>query len=311
MIVGVDGQDGQLLSKHLKTSGHTVIGIGRRPAESDVARNWLDSYHHVDVGTHMAEYGTMLDAIQPSAIFYAAAVHGPSGTELEGKWQKLQETTIIGLHQTLEFARSNKKTRVINFSSSRVFGDSMCGELNENTLRKPSDIYGVVKNSADDLVQFYHAYHAIQATSLIFFNHESNLRNRAYFSSKLVQSLRAIQLNKKSAANFVTLDFWTDWGLADEYMKITATVFEQFRRPHYVFATGKTCHAHNLIVELCHELSIDERLIVGPHFARSDKPAMTLSPPWTAQPEALLADTHSAPCVTGKDVFLALLAQAI
>lgn len=309
MIIGACGQDGQLLAKHLRSRGHTVIGIGRRPIGRDVSRNWIDSYHCIDVAAQPFEYASLLEAVHPAAIFYTAAIHGPSGTELESRWRELQGTTILGLHQTLEFARVNRSTRVINFSSSRVFGRSFQGNISENTPRKPVDIYGLAKTNADSLVEFYRQYHDVLATSLIFFNHESNLRGSNYFSTKVIQNLKAIHAGGRPQADLATLDFWADWGLADEYMKIVATVFEGFRRPNYIFATGKTCYGYGLIIELCHHLGIDERLMMKAHLADRGNPTTSPSPPWTAEPKALADDTQVFPRVTGKDVFLSLLAE--
>jgi len=309
LIVGINGQDGQLIAQHLARLGHRITGIGRQPQAVESIASSLEHYCAMEVGQHSDQYSRLLDQVKPSVIFYLAAVHGSSGTQLEDTWEALQATSILGLTHSLEFARVNQGVQVINFSSSRVFGNHHDQKISEETLRHPEDLYGVVKNNADALVNFYHRTHQVMATSLILFNHESKLRGPDFFSRKLVEEFHSLSNAGKSIHNFTTLDFWKDWGLADEYMEIIACNFQRFRRPSYILATGQTIHTCQLISEICEEIGLDENAIVGPLKSRPQAPLITASPPWTAAPVAFSKDTGSTPKIWGKDVFLRLLEQ--
>ena len=309
LIVGVNGQDGQLIAEHLARLGHRITGIGRQPRAAEAIANWLEGYSAMEVGQRSHEYSQLLERVKPSAVFYLAAVHGSSGTQLEDAWEALQTTSILGLNHSLEYARLNEGVRVINFSSSRVFGRYHDKFLSEGTLRHPDDLYGVVKNNADGLVNFYHSVHQVKATSLILFNHESRLRGADFFSKKLVEEIHSLSNGGRSIHNFMTLDFWKDWGLADEYMKIIAHGFQRLERPSYIVATGHTIHTCQLISDICREIGIDDSAFFGCEKSASRRSSVGAPPPWTASPAALLEDTGSAPQIWGKEVFLSLLEQ--
>lgn len=309
LIVGVNGQDGQLLARHLARLGHSVTGIGRQRQAAPLKMDCLVQYHATTVGRNAREYSQLLNDLKPSAVFYLAAVHGPSGTQLENDWEALQSTSILGLHHTLEYARQAGGVQVVNFSSSRVFGRNLNYLVTEDTARQPDDLYGVVKNNADALVEFYSRIHNVRATSLLLFNHESNLRGPEFFSRKLIQQIWSLSKGACLQNRFATFDFWRDWGLADEYMEVVANSFQLFKQPRYILATGQTVYTRQMVADICEEIGVDKSAILELSWDASPAGAAEGPPPWTASPTALLQDTGFAPQIYGKEVFLHLLRE--
>src|SRR5262249_30977052 len=73
VILGCDGQDGRLLSAHLKGKGYRTLGIGRGTARAD----GIDWSRPVDI-TRADEVEALVSTVRPDAICHLAAIHHSS-----------------------------------------------------------------------------------------------------------------------------------------------------------------------------------------------------------------------------------------
>ncbi len=99
----------------------------------------------------------ILNLHKPIAIFnLAAETHVDRSIDSPSEFIK---SNIVGVFNLLEvfreFAKKNKKTKLIHISTDEVYGDVLNGRSKENDTYKPSSPYAASKASSDHLVYSY------------------------------------------------------------------------------------------------------------------------------------------------------------
>jgi GDPmannose 4,6-dehydratase len=250
VVLGCNGQDGTFLCRRLLRAGKGyVVGVGRqeRPRESyDPSRF---RYFSINLTGQSNALREVLTVARPQRIFHVAAVHASAGSAAyETVFESMLAVNVRSLHTVLEYLRtSDPAARLVYASSSKVFGVPPPVVVNERSPRVGACLYGITKNVAGDLIQYYRKAHGVLVSQLFLFNHESELRPMGFFIPKLVQCLRAADRRESTRHYFHTLQFYCDWGSADEYMGIMLEVIESAVGQDFVLATGRTVHARALV----------------------------------------------------------------
>jgi GDP-D-mannose dehydratase len=122
-----------------------------------------------------------------------------------------------------------------------------------------SCLYAVSKITAGNLIDYYRKKHHNKASIYYLFNHESKLRNKDYFISKIVNTLKNALEDSLYRAEFQTLNFYCDWGCAIEYMKLMYDASVLDSGHDLIIASGKTTYARRLVEELFEIKGLDYR----------------------------------------------------
>ena len=253
LVLGAAGQDGRLLTAILRGRGHEVIGIARRPIEHEPEIVIGDLRDGEELTRH-------LDRVRPDVIFHLAAVHGSAGTGYETVWRDMLAVNVGSVHAVLEHLRTrDPQARLVYASSAKVFRQPFSGRIDETSPLAPACLYGIAKMTAGQAIQFYRRKHGLKAGSLYLFNHESPLRPAEFFIPKLVAVLAGAIADRSHVGRVQTLEFWTDWGSASEYMEIAAELGEGEVAEDYVLGTGWCIHARALAEGLFRRFDLDYR----------------------------------------------------
>ena len=253
LVLGVNGQDGSYLAEVLLARGDQVIGVARQ-AES----RWVDPAHFryvpLDAGDESA-LDALLAETMPDRIFHMAAVHGSSGHTYETTWRQALNVNVGAVHTCLEHLRRRAPAaRLFYPSSLKVFGDPPPAVIDEQTPLVSSCLYSITKNAATELIRQYRARHGVWACVGYDFNHDSPRRPDSYFLPRLVAQLVGAARGEPDAPRVATLDFWCDWGSAQEFMEITADLISLDRPRDVVIATGRPVYAADLAAQLADEI---------------------------------------------------------
>lgn len=307
LVVGVNGQDGSYLAERLAHNQWRVVGTGRQGQPRAEVAGRLAHYSPLDL-TDTAAFQRLLEAQQPDAIFFAAAVHGAAGYDYESVWLSAHQVNTLALHAALEHARIRKGSpagpvQVVYFGSAKMFGELAGRSVHEGAARVSSCIYSITKNAGADLVQYYRAAHGVSAGVVWLFNHESIRRPPQFFAMQVVQALARSLQDKRHAVTLNTLDFWCDWGHAQEYMALVADHCDALRGHDVVLATGRTVWARDVVTELFawHGLS------VGDHIRTTTRRDKLLSTQWQADTARLQRLAGTRPTLWGVEVFQEIL----
>ncbi len=253
MVLGCNGQDGTFLCRRLVAAKcGRIVGVGiETTPRFDYDPNWF-RYVSLDLAGSSAELRFLLEDVRPERVFHVAAVHASAEfSQYEPVFEPMLAVNVRSVYTILEHIRTvDASARLIYASSAKVFGSPLPPVVNEESPRSSTCRYSTAKNAGGAHIRYYRHSHGTQASQLYLFNHESELRPRGFFVPKLVDCLRAALRGEQRVEHFQTLDFYCDWGSADEYMGIMIEAVERAPGEDFVVATGRTVHARTLAEQL-------------------------------------------------------------
>ena len=290
IVLGVNGQDGSYAAEHLLNTGMIVIGIGRQ--KESVWVNKHENYHYLNL--NLLDFEGFLEVLiflKPVLIFNAAAIHGANQYQYENVWKHAHAINTYLTHGILEYIREhNKKCTLLYLSSSKVFDLSPSRVIDEKTEKNGACIYTITKNASTDLMHYYRNKHCINAKVVWTFNHESPRRKAQYFIPKIVDILAKSISDRNYCAQVYTLDFWCDWGDAQEYMKICSKLALREGGHDFILATGKTHWAKTFVEDLFGRYGLEFKKHVKVMLETGEK-----SKPWRADNSSVYRELGITP----------------
>lgn len=248
LIYGISGQDGSYLAKKYLDKKFIVHGISRKIGKWDKNLKYLDIKDKIKIFKINKNFNN-LHSILKNHYKYIIHLGGQSSvirsySELE---QETYESQILPLQIFLEKLRNQKKnkTKFMFSSSSEIFGYQQKVRLNEKSLKKPQSPYALSKLIGYEIVKSYREMFNLKVFSIIFFNHESILRNDNFIFKKISNYL--IKENFKKKIELGNIDVIRDWGSSDEYMKIVFNIMKKNKVDDYVLATGNSIKLKEVI----------------------------------------------------------------
>lgn len=243
LILGVSGQDGAYLARHLLEKGYTVFGASRdhlRNEFSNLAALGIRDQVQVCtiLTTDFQSVIANLDALAPDEI-YDLSGQSSVGLSFDRTIDTVQHT-MQGILNILECLRMRASgARLFYAASSECFGDTP-EPADETTAFRPRSPYAIAKAAAFWSVSNYRAAYGIHASSGIMFNHESPLRSQRFVTRKIVDGALAIANGSRQRLLLGNLDIERDWGWAPEYVAAMRLMLQQPRGDDYVIATGRS-----------------------------------------------------------------------
>jgi GDPmannose 4,6-dehydratase len=248
LITGVTGQDGSYLAEQMAADGHEVFGMlrGHRHPRRDWIQQLVPSMRLVE--------GDLLDQsslqhviadVDPDAIFNLGAL-----TYVGMSWRQpavMTDVTGLGVLRLLEAVRTvNPDIRVVQASSSEMFGEVRESPQNERTPFNPRSPYGVAKAFAHHTAVNYRESYGMKVSTAIMFNHESVRRGPEFVTRKVSVAAAAIAAGKQQRLHLGNIHARRDWGWAPDYMRALPAM--AIHEPDdFVLATGWT----HTVEELC------------------------------------------------------------
>jgi GDPmannose 4,6-dehydratase len=257
LVLGCNGQDGSFLVEHLLRRGFGVSGASRQERP-----RWnAGRFDYVALDLRRADaLRDLLDRLRPKLIFHVAAVHGEAGSRYEAIWQDMLAVNVGATHVCLEYLRTRcPHGGLVYAGSAKIFGPAYPRLISERSRARSSCLYTVAKNASRDLIACYRCDHGIKASVLHLFNHESERRPPSFFIPTLVGALDRVLSGAKAKVEIDTLQFYCDWGSAEEYMDIATDVAERALGNDVIVATGHTWLAADLARELFARHGLDYR----------------------------------------------------
>lgn len=257
LVLGANGQDGSYLVDHLLAQGWAVTGVGRQEVSRRGAE-FESNYRYIqaDIADQRCIFD-LLSALSPDYVFHAAATHGMAGFVYEDVWDKVLQVNTQSVLAVLEYLRRNSGCGLCYISSSKVFGALDGAQINETSPKHSNCLYTISKNTSHDLINYYRAKHAVKASVVWTFNHESPRRGAEYFIPRLAQALVNAELNPAHHETFERLGFWGNWGSASEYMKILVDLADRQVFDDFILASSHTVWAERLVQELFEARHLD------------------------------------------------------
>lgn len=155
LLTGAAGELGTQLRKSGTKLGKTVRLSALTPFD-DLAP------HEEDAPADLADF----DAVSEAVKGCDAIIH-MGGQGLEGPWQKVLDSNIIGSYNVYEAARRHGVKRIIYASSVHAIGYYERTEtIDANVPTRPDSLYGVSKTFTENLARYYFDKFAIESACI-------------------------------------------------------------------------------------------------------------------------------------------------
>ena len=252
LILGKNGQDGQLLSELLYDEGYRVLGDG-----VDILGP-LDVIREVDEIYNLAAPSRVSESFKhPDRVFDVV---------VKGTLNVLEHMRKLGRHHGVKlFHASSAECYGQSYSLGK---DSLFAPAkryqDEDTPFQPRSPYAIAKLAAHQLVENYRVGYKLFACNGILFNHESETRDEHFVTRKITKWIGefknwsdsvggVIGFNKDYICGFRSpelehtfpklrlgnIDVIRDWGYAPEYVKAMHMMLKADRPRDYAICTGK------------------------------------------------------------------------
>jgi GDPmannose 4,6-dehydratase len=244
LIIGVTGQDGAHLARHLLGQGYAVHGTFRRDTSNKLWR--LEHFGILD-RVKLAEFEIgdthsiiqLLDEVKPDEIYHLAG-HSMVADSFKHPGVTIQANTLAMLNVLEAMRLIAPQARLFFASSSEVFGECPAGaRLNEDSLQRPSNPYGVSKLASQHLVRLYRETYGLFACSGMLFNHEGPVRARQFVTRKIVYNMVRLKNAGGQPMQMGEMDAARDWGAAEDYVKAMTLMLAADKPQDLVIATGQ------------------------------------------------------------------------
>jgi GDPmannose 4,6-dehydratase len=275
LIVGISGQDGSLLAKHLLTKGWCVHGTSR-DAELNDFHNLTYLGIRERVALHSAnpiDFRSMIDVIERTAPSHIYSLGGQTSVGLSFEQPiETHESVMVATLNMLEAIRILKApVRFYNAATSECFGDTEAGGAVETTPFRPRSPYAIAKASAFWAVANYREAYGLFASSGILFNHESPVRPQRFVTQKIVQAAAKIGLGLSDVPlQLGNLNVSRDWGWAEEYVEAIHLLLCHKQPTDLVIATGKSATLEEFAAAAFASFGLDwkRHVVSNPEFMR-------------------------------------------
>jgi GDPmannose 4,6-dehydratase len=290
LITGIAGQDGAYLSTLLRGKGYRVVGMMQ--ADSGM-RDDLEPYlHEVEMLTgdmrDAASLGAVVSQCDPDEIYNLAGI-----SSVAQSWNEPELTADVngmGVLRLLQVVkghtdRTGRSPRLLQASSSEMFGAASSKKQNEGTPLRPRSPYALSKAFAHEAVATYREGHGMFASCAILFNHESPLRPTSFVTRKISSTVAAISSGRGDQLVLGDLDTRRDWGSAHDYVRAMWMALQTDEPRDYVVATGRTYSIRDWLAMAFGAVGIAD----WERFVSSDPTLMRPTEPGTLVGDASLA----------------------
>ena len=264
LVIGGAGFIGSSLVEHLLNGGNNVIVVdnfflGNMQNLKRVSDNSRLSIFRIDARDESTLTRLALD-FEAQFIFnlgvspLPASLHSPAWT--------FRNNVEIGI-ACCEVVRKHREIKLINVSSSEVYGTSKETPMTENHPRNPLTPYAASKNSVDDIVSTYHRTFDIEAVTICPFNNYGPRQNQMEYAGLIPSLWRAFK-EKRPLRIFGNGENSRDYVFVEDTARALALCldFESWDNPRINLATGKSTSVNEVVQAFFRVLELENYPVV-------------------------------------------------
>ena len=270
LITGAGGQDGRILARKLLAGGQKVTGLCK-PGHQSVLFRYCPGIDIIAVDlTNEQSLSEILNEVRPDEIYNLAGF-----SSVHHSWRNPDRATAVNSlvpAVILKWCLEEKPAaRVLQASSSEIFGASNCAPQSELTPHNPITPYGLSKSFSHTLVQQFREEHGLHASNAILYNHESPLRDNHFVTRKITQGVAAIAWGSSDSIRLGQLHSKRDWGWAPDYVNGMQDIIRQDTPGDYILSTGVLHSVTDLLSYAFNHIGISDYSKYIQHDHRDDR----------------------------------------
>jgi GDPmannose 4,6-dehydratase len=253
LILGVNGQDGIMLSNILVAKDFSIFGVGKN-AKPHPALNSKVRYCPIDI----RDTKELLGLIYEHEIAYVYNLAGISSVAYSFKNpSETFDVNTEAVKRLLEALKNNlqKDLRFYQASSSEMFGVTNTATQDESAAFNPVSPYAESKVKTHLLCRELRNQGAFVSAGILF-NHESIYRPEHFVTRKITAGLARVALGIQDKILLGNLTAERDWGFAGDYVEAMSLIMHHSRADEFVVATGKKHSIGNIVEVVIESLGI-------------------------------------------------------
>jgi GDPmannose 4,6-dehydratase len=270
LITGAAGQDGRLLARNLLIEGRSVTGLCK-PGYKKILSEYCPGINIIEIDlTDERKLTEVLNHVQPDEIYNLAGF-----SSVYQSWKNPNLVTAINSLVPAVILKwcveAKPSTRLLQASSSEIFGTSVKSPQSELTPHNPITPYGLSKSFAHTLLQQFRNEYGLHASIAILYNHESPLRDFHFVTRKITRGVAAIAQGSKEPIRLGQIHAQRDWGWAPDYVNGMQKIICQESPGDFILATGVAHSVADLLSFAFKFIGISEYSQYIEHDQRSDR----------------------------------------
>lgn len=267
LITGITGQDASYLVPYLLERDYIIHGLKRRSSllKTDRIDHLFKDPHESDVRFFL-HYGDLTDSTnvirviqetQPDEIYnLAAQSHVAVSFETPEYTANVDGVGPLRVLEAVRLLGMAERTRVLQASTSELYGAVRDVPQDESTPFQPRSPYGVAKLYGYWITRNYREAYGLFASNAICFNHESPVRGETFVTRKITRSLARIAFGIDRTLYLGNLDASRDWGHAEDYVEAMYLILQHERPDDFVIATGRSATVRQFVEMAFGELGL-------------------------------------------------------
>lgn len=245
LILGINGQDGILLSNLLRTKGEHLFGVGNQSNPSQHLPGEV-KYYSYDI-RNTEKITDLIKSQKIDHVYNLASQSSVAQSFLEPeKTHEINALAVRNLLTSIFHDEENSDLRFFQASSSEMFGPTSTGMQSETTEFNPKSPYAESKVEAHLLCNDFQS-DGYKVYCGILFNHESIYRPTHFVTRKVTTAIARIKLGLQKELEIGNLEATRDWGSARDYVAVMHLILNSETPDDYVIATGKSHSVRDLI----------------------------------------------------------------
>ena len=245
LILGINGQDGILLSNFLRAKGKRLFGVGNQSNPSQHLPGEV-KYYSYDI-RNTEKITDLIKSQKIDHVYNLASQSSVAQSFLEPeKTHEINALAVRNLLTSIFHDEGNSDLRFFQASSSEMFGPTSTGMQSETTELNPKSPYAESKVEAHLLCNDFQS-DGYKVYCGILFNHESIYRPTHFVTRKVTTAIARIKLGLQKELEIGNLEATRDWGSARDYVAAMHLILSSETPDDYVIATGKSHSVRDLI----------------------------------------------------------------
>lgn len=261
LVIGVNGQDGRILTEMLLARGQRVIGVGKQPSTSIRPNR---NFHYLPVDFTDKNLATsILGEFKPKTIFHFAAIHGNKSSmiRLENTSFDLIEKVSVGVTETIvSWQSKHRLSRSFFALSSQMYTPTNPPlRVGEDTPFAPINEYGKQKLEMLRIIREARASEGVKSFGITLFNHSSKYSKREFLIPRIAKELRRLSIETSSTWTFSESNQKIDIACAEDLVEAILMFVEYSKSESgedLILGSGKLSEIGTIILESAMRLSI-------------------------------------------------------
>jgi|SRR3989339_187428 len=276
LITGINGQDGQFLAQILVKARHQIFGV-----DLQLAGPLIPGIEYIQGSIADTDFLTdLLLKIEPNEIYNLASVSQVSASFIIP--EKTMAVNLMPVISMLELIRNKiPKTKLLQATSSEIFGGRGTPPFNEEALPDPLSPYAVSKEAAYHMVKLYRKAYNIFGANAILFNHTSPLHSSNFVIAKIIKELVEVKLGKRQKVQLGNLEIFRDWGSAEEYVAALLLIMNHTQPDDFVVGSGQCTSLREIVAYILRKLGLQysDVIRINHKLFRKNDPKIIYSDP--------------------------------